>query len=59
MEEVVEVESDQKTNSALLIDEPAAGVLKDSAVMGCAVQSPSTDSRAVPFVMGVEAPMDV
>ena len=49
MEEVVEVESDAESNSVLVIDDPAAGVAKDSAGPGSVLESGSSDPSAVPL----------
>ena len=58
VKEFCELEPDE-WNSVFLIDEPAVGVLQDNDDMGCASQSLSTDSSAVPMPICVEAPVHV
>ena len=53
-----EVEADVESNSALDVDDPAAGVTKDTAGTGSILQSSSVYPSALPLATGVEAPRD-
>ena len=58
-EELVEVESDSESNSALIIDEPTEKAVKQSSAAEQAVESTHGDISLVPLATVVQAPLEV